>query len=156
MSNDEHDERAARIADYIRRVKLAIAGYERGDAVSTWVHREHLVEGIELAAEFRTDAERPVCDCHTWPTAKEMHDYCVALEQRLEQAERRCAEHGATEIELRAGLSNAASLIVKGAQRQAQLEQDVAAAKAALEVAESSTRPREDIRALINAEKAKP
>lgn len=122
MSNDEHDERAARIADYIRRVKLAIAGYERGDAVSTWVHREHLVEGIELAAEFRADAAR----------------------------------HKAEVIELREGLSNAASLIVKGAQRQAQLEQDVAAAKAALEVAESSTRPREDIRALINAEKARP
>lgn len=79
MSNDEHDERAARIADYIRRVKLAIAGYERGDAVSTWVHREHLVEGIELAAEFRADAAR-----HKAEVIEERDQ----LRARLEQAER--------------------------------------------------------------------
>jgi hypothetical protein len=25
----------------------------------------------------------PVCDCHTWPTVEEMHDYCVAIEKEL-------------------------------------------------------------------------
>jgi len=28
--------------------------------------------------------ELAVCDCHTWPTISEMHDYVVALEKKLE------------------------------------------------------------------------
>lgn len=27
--------------------------------------------------------ERSVCDCHTWPTVSELHDYTVALESKL-------------------------------------------------------------------------
>ena len=29
--------------------------------------------------------ERSVCDCHTWPTVSELHDYVAALEAKLEQ-----------------------------------------------------------------------
>lgn len=31
--------------------------------------------------------ERAVCDCHTWPTISEMHDYTVAIEQRARHVE---------------------------------------------------------------------
>ena len=31
--------------------------------------------------------EISVCDCHTWPTIEEMHDYCVALEKENKQSE---------------------------------------------------------------------
>ena len=36
-------------------------------------------------------AGRTVCDCHTWPTVKEMHDYVLALE--------RCAACGHSHLE---------------------------------------------------------
>jgi len=36
--------------------------------------------------------EQAVCDCHTWPTAKELHDYTVACEQRIAELERENAQ----------------------------------------------------------------
>lgn len=29
--------------------------------------------------------ERPVCDCHTWPTVRELHDYTVAVERQRDK-----------------------------------------------------------------------
>jgi hypothetical protein len=43
-------------------------------------------ERDSLRAQLAEVAERPVCDCHTWPTVKEMHDYCEALERKLAEA----------------------------------------------------------------------
>lgn len=37
------------------------------------------LEGIEYQKSL------PVCDCHTWVTTKELHDYTVALEKRVEK-----------------------------------------------------------------------
>lgn len=52
-------------------------------------HRDvvRLADALEAA---ETEHDCAVCDCHTWPTAKEMHDYCVALEHRLRAAETEC------------------------------------------------------------------
>jgi hypothetical protein len=41
------------VDDYIRRVTLAISGYDRGEHVSTWIINEHLKESIELLRKLR-------------------------------------------------------------------------------------------------------
>jgi hypothetical protein len=39
---------------------------------------------LQAAKEVTTAiAEAAVCDCHTWPTISEMHEYVVALETKL-------------------------------------------------------------------------
>lgn len=46
------------IESYIKRVNLALAGYKRGEWVSTWVVKEHLRESIELLrAAAKREAE---------------------------------------------------------------------------------------------------
>jgi len=42
------NKQRANVESYVRRVQLAIAGYERQENVSTWVVKEHLKESIEL------------------------------------------------------------------------------------------------------------
>ena len=37
--------------------------------------------------EARERAERPMCDCHTWPTFEEMHAYVVAVEDQRDEAQ---------------------------------------------------------------------
>ena len=49
---------------------------------------ERLLDALE-AAEKR--AERPVCDCHTWPTFEEMHAYVVAVEGQRDEAQAEAA-----------------------------------------------------------------
>lgn len=41
---------------------------------------EMFLEGYSQAVN-----ELLVCDCHCWPSIKEMHDYCVALEDKLQE-----------------------------------------------------------------------
>lgn len=36
-----------------------------------------------VAEALRQREAQPVCDCHAWPTVKELHDYAEALEERL-------------------------------------------------------------------------
>lgn len=60
----------------------------------------NLERGVAALREQLAEAEIPdavpveesVCDCHTWPTIAEMHDYCVALETivRGTRPEHRC------------------------------------------------------------------
>jgi len=35
--------------------------------------------------ELRNITAGSICDCHTWPTIKEFHDYTVALEQKMKE-----------------------------------------------------------------------
>ena len=45
-------------------------------------------------AKAQQHIARPVCDCHTWPTTKELHDYVVAVEEKLNQTQQeRDARH---------------------------------------------------------------
>ncbi len=45
-----------------------------------------------LAAALKDVAEYTICDCHNWITDKEMHDYCVALEQKIKELEKEVEE----------------------------------------------------------------
>lgn len=48
-----------------------------------WINRAEKAEAALAEA-----TERPVCDCHTWPTWSEMHGYIEALEHKLAECER--------------------------------------------------------------------
>ena len=55
IMNNKIDES---IADYSRRVQLAIDGFERSENVSTWVVKQHLIESQTILAEAQAKVER--------------------------------------------------------------------------------------------------
>jgi hypothetical protein len=51
---DQRDD----VDDYIRRVTLAISGYERGEHISMWIINEHFEESIELVRKLGEEIKR--------------------------------------------------------------------------------------------------
>jgi hypothetical protein len=79
------------LADASWKVTAQIAQAERDDLRAELAKAHAYIDKISgdngvLSRQLAEVAERPVCDCHTWPTVKEMHDYCEALERELAEA----------------------------------------------------------------------
>ncbi len=71
------------------KYRPAIAAALRKQAmINDAVYQGMAKETADLRAQLAAEKDRPVCDCHTWPTVAEMHDYCVALEKRLDERDK--------------------------------------------------------------------
>lgn len=54
---------------------------------------------------------KAVCDCHTWPTIKEFHEYTVAVEAERDAALRAAEAKGALAERLRILITNVATVL---------------------------------------------